>query len=200
MFKVTKSEVCPKLEIQSLSEIWCLMSKSVVSSLKSKSNIQGLKFEVWCSKSVRSPTSEVCPKFSKVRRMFEIWQWRLKSDVWSMSEVCLKYVWSTTYVCSKPGVQKLKSKINLSLKPKSGDCQKSKFRYLKPKSKAQNPKSDVGSLFEICPGSVQNLKSYVWSPKFKVRSHFKVWRIMDIKPRYQPIDLTGPTRPPFSIR
>ena len=66
--------------------------------------------------------SDVCPK-----------------TVWIMSKV-----WSTTYVCSKPRVQKLKSEVhsmskvhNPSLKPKSEVCQLSKS---KTEVQSQTPK------------------------------------------------------------
>ena len=75
--------------------------------------------------------SDVCPK-----------------TVWIMSKV-----WSTTYVCSKPGVQKLKSEVqsmskvqNPSLKPKSEVCQLSKVWNQSPESNAQNSKFEVESL------------------------------------------------------
>ena len=94
--------------------------------------------------------------------MFNLCQ---KSNVWSLSEVCLKYVRS------------LKTARCLSeiCSPKSGVCQKSKICYLKSETKFQTPKSEVWNLPKVCP------KSYickVWSPKFEVWSHFKfVWSL-----------------------
>ena len=163
-----KSTVCLKFENRNLmsevrSLVWSLnlkseiqnqMSvrspKSVVSSLLSKFEVRSLKFEVWCSKSVRSPTSEVgvwsptsevwpkfvwsisevwklpdvCPK-SAVRQLSEIWQWRLKSDVWSMFE-------------------------------------------------DQNPKSEDRSLKSTIRSLMKKQKSEVWCPKF-VRGRKTVW-------------------------
>ena len=103
---------CPNLWVRSLTSVRCLTTKAT-SEVCPKSTIRSLKIdvlsqqsEVWCMKSdeIWSLMSDVSPK-----------------TVWIKSKV-----WSTTYVCSKPGVQKRKSEVqsmskvqNPSLKPKS---------------------------------------------------------------------------------
>ena len=73
--------------------------------------------------------------------------------VWIMSKV-----WSTTYVCLKPGVQKPKSEVqsmskvqNPSLKPKSEFCElsKSETEVQSPTPKIRSWKSEVESLSEV---------------------------------------------------
>ena len=96
-----------------------------------------------------------------------------KSEVWSPNFVrSSKTVWSrpTTYVCSKPGVQKQKSEVqNLSLKPKSG---------VSKKSKTEVQTSKIRSLLsEVCLKFSQSLPEvvYMWSSKSKIRSLSEVW-------------------------
>ena len=93
------------------------------------------------------------------------------SKVCPESKNCPKYVWSrpTTYVCSKPGVQKQKSEVqNYCLKPKSGVSKKSKTEVQTRESEVWCPKS-VWNLPKVC------LKSYMWSSKSKIRSLSEVW-------------------------
>ena len=52
---------------------------------------------------------------------------------------------------------------------------------MKPKSKAQNPKYDVRSLFEICLKSVRSRICEGRSPKFEARRHFEVCPKSEIK-------------------
>ena len=106
------------------------------------------KFDV-CTRSdneAYNPKSEVCPKYT-IRSLkidvlspqSEVWCtksdkiWSLMSDVHAKTVWIMSKVWSTTYVCWKPGVQKRKSEVqsmskvqNPSLKPKSEVCQLSK--------------------------------------------------------------------------
>ena len=77
-----------------------------------------------------------------------------------MADVCPKTVWimSQVYVCSKPGVQKLKSEVqsiskvqNLGLKPKSEVCQLSEteVQSLTPKIRIWKSKIWNQSLSEV---------------------------------------------------
>ena len=127
----------PSRWVGSLTSVRCLTMKATIRRLK---YVRSPQFEVWklmskvhnwkswCTKSdeILSLMSDVCPK-----------------TVWIMSKV-----WSTTYVCSKPEVQKTKSEVqsmskirvwNQSLK--SVSC-----LILKPKTNDQNLKLEIKSL------------------------------------------------------
>ena len=94
---------------------------SKVDNPKSENWFLKSTIRIWCTKSdeIRSLMSDVCPK-----------------TVWIMSKI-----WSTTYICSKPGVQKPKSEVqsmsevqNPSLKPKSEVCKsETEVQILAPK-------------------------------------------------------------------
>ena len=103
-----------------------------------KTDVQSPQSEVWCTKSdeIRSLMSDVCPK-----------------TVWIMSKV-----WSTTYVCSKPGVQKLKSEVqNPNLKLQSEVCQLFEVWNRSPESNAKNSKFEVENLkSKVCLKYVQS--------------------------------------------
>ena len=127
---------CPSLWVRRLTSVRCLTMKITIRRLKyvrSKSTIRSLKL-----------MSKVHNRKSDVRS-------RTKSEVWCPTSVRkLSEVWSTTYVCSKPGVQKPNSKVKsmskirvwnqslksvscLSLKPKSR-VYTAKIRSLKSKA------------------------------------------------------------------
>ena len=78
------SEVYPKSKIRTLSlkfKVWSLNS-----DVWSSKSVRNLKSEVWNSKSeVQNPKSDV-------RSLAEVQSLKWESDVWSLSEVCLKSV------------------------------------------------------------------------------------------------------------
>ena len=108
---------------------------------------------------VRSSQSEVWKLMSKVHNGKSDVRSLTKSKVWCPITVwIMSKVWSTMYVCSKPGVQKPKSEVqsmskvqNPSLKPKSEVSQLSKseteVQSLTPKICSW--KSKVESLSEV---------------------------------------------------
>ena len=102
---------------------------------------------------VHNPKSENCCLKSTIGSlMYEVWR-NLKFDVRRLSENCLDYskVWSTTYVYSKPGVQKPKSEVQS-----------------RPMSKVQNPSPKPK--FEVCQLSKSETEVQSLTPKFEVES------------------------------